>query len=213
MAMLSGGGQAAHQADHDRITRSTHGLFGASTGQQLSQANAERPATVGGDLGQARPLERNGHLAQSIGPAPARVDLTRVNDHPGYQQGDDSPLLRSCEGRVMAPTPGMTSSGQPARPYARPIRATWRQRAQVGRVHDGHHGRPGQHRIGVVLNPGCRQVQRHGAPAVLPAQRLTDRDAIRQRDGSRGLRSVCCRACRGRSLPPTAAARTATRSR
>jgi hypothetical protein len=101
MDMLNGGGQAAHQAAHDRITQSTHGLFGASTGQQLGQAAAERPATVGGEWGLGRPLERNGHLAQSIGPAPARVDLTRVNDHPGFMQGQEpgvSPLLAHMRG-------------------------------------------------------------------------------------------------------------------
>ena len=101
MDMLSGGGRDAHQATHDHLTRSTHGLFGASTGQQLGQAAAEQPATVGGDFGQARPLERNGHLAQSIGPAPARVDMTRVNDRPGFMQGQEpgvSPLLAYMRG-------------------------------------------------------------------------------------------------------------------
>jgi hypothetical protein len=98
MSMLSGGGQADHQAAHDHLTRSTHGLFGASTGQQLGQANAERQATVGGDFGQARPLERNGHLAQSIGPAPHRVYRSQVNEYPGYQQGDDRAILRYLRG-------------------------------------------------------------------------------------------------------------------
>jgi hypothetical protein len=100
-AMLSGAGQAEHQAAHDHLTRSQHGIFGAMTGNQLAQNASERQATVGGEWGLGRPLERNGHLAQSIGPAPARVDLTRVNDHPGFMQGQEpgvSPLLAHMRG-------------------------------------------------------------------------------------------------------------------
>jgi hypothetical protein len=99
MDMLSGGGRDGHQAAHDHITRSTHGLFGAMTAQELGQVAAERQATVGGEWGQGRPLERFGGLFDTNdGPAPARVDLTRVNDHPGYQQGDDRPILRYLRG-------------------------------------------------------------------------------------------------------------------
>ena len=48
------------------------------------QRRAAMQAVAGSDYG-GRPLERHGHLAESIGPAPARVDMTRVNDRPGYQ--------------------------------------------------------------------------------------------------------------------------------
>lgn len=98
MDMLSGAGRAAHQAAHDHLTRSTHGMYNGSTGQELAQSVTERPATVGGDWGLGRPLERNGHLAQSIGPSPHAVDLTRVNDRPGFQQGDDRPIMRHLRG-------------------------------------------------------------------------------------------------------------------
>jgi hypothetical protein len=102
MAMLSGAGQADHQAAHDHLTRGQHGIFGAMTGNQLAQDAAGRQATVGGEWGLGRPLERNGHLAQSIAPAPARVDLTRVNDHPGFMRGQEpgvSPLLAHMRGQ------------------------------------------------------------------------------------------------------------------
>jgi hypothetical protein len=98
MDMLSGGGQQDHQAAHDHITRSKHGIFGAMTPQELGQAAADRQASVGGEWGHARPLERNGHLADSIGPAPHRVYRSQVNEYPGYQQSDDRPILRHLRG-------------------------------------------------------------------------------------------------------------------
>jgi hypothetical protein len=95
MDMLDGRGQADHQADHDHLTRSTHGIFGASSGQSLAQTNAERQATVGTEWGDGRPLERNGHLAYSIAPAPARVYQSQL-DNPG--QLGESPLKRYMRG-------------------------------------------------------------------------------------------------------------------
>jgi hypothetical protein len=99
-AMLSGAGRADHQAAHDHLTRGQHGIFGAMTGHQLARNASERQATVSGEWGLGRPLERNGHLSSSIAPAPARVDLTRVNDHPGYQGREPgvSPLLAHMRG-------------------------------------------------------------------------------------------------------------------
>jgi hypothetical protein len=87
--------------DHRVVQAGQGGLYQHMTPQQLGQAAAERPATVGGEWGLGRPLERNGHLSSSIGPAPARVDLTRVNDRPGFMQGQEpgvSPLLAHMRG-------------------------------------------------------------------------------------------------------------------
>ncbi len=88
---------AAHRADHSEITRSTHGIFGALTGEQLAASVAARQAVVGSAYG-GRPLERLGgtfdHAA--TGPAPARVDL-RFVDRP--QPTGESPLLRYMRGR------------------------------------------------------------------------------------------------------------------
>ena len=95
--------EAHGQSDDHRVVQAGQGgLFGHMTPQQLGQAAAERTATVGAEWGQERVIERNGHLAQSIGPAPARVDLTRVDDHPGFMQGQEpgvSPLLAYLRGR------------------------------------------------------------------------------------------------------------------
>jgi hypothetical protein len=102
MDMLNGGGQDAHRADHDQITRSTHGLFGPMTPEERGQANAERQATVGGEWGQGRPLERNGGAfdwsAVSDSPAPGRVYRSQINDRPGLQRGE-SPLVRWQRGQ------------------------------------------------------------------------------------------------------------------
>src|SRR5690349_21442546 len=76
MAMLSGAGHAGHQAAHDHITRSTHGVLGAQTPYQRGQDVSEIQATVGGDWGQARPIQRlGGTLDTNDGPRPHRVDL------------------------------------------------------------------------------------------------------------------------------------------
>ena len=99
MDMLSGAGQADHQAVHDHLTRSTHGIFGGMTGHQMAQDATGRRVTVGGDFGGGRPLERNGGLYDtSAGPAPHRVYLSQINDRPGFQVGDDRPILRHLRG-------------------------------------------------------------------------------------------------------------------
>jgi hypothetical protein len=103
MEMLNGGGQDQHRADHDRVTRSTHGLFGAMTPEDHGQANAERQAVLGSDFGQGRPLERNGGMfdwsAFSDSPAPARVYASQINDRPGLQGDGVSPVVRYLQGR------------------------------------------------------------------------------------------------------------------
>ena len=87
--------------DHRVVQSGQGGLYRHMTPQQLGQAAAERQATVGAEYGQARPLERNGHLAESIGPSPARIYRSQINDHPGFMPGREpgvSPLLAHMRG-------------------------------------------------------------------------------------------------------------------
>jgi hypothetical protein len=99
--MLSGAGRAGHQAEHDIITRSKQGLFGAMTPEELGQAAAERQATVGGEWGQARPLERNGGLFDHhvTAPHPAQRDLRYVNQVQRPSADSVSPLKAFMDGR------------------------------------------------------------------------------------------------------------------
>lgn len=84
----------AHQADHDVITRSTHGTFGAMTPQEQAAAVAARPVTVGTEWSDGRPLERHGGLYDhNLGPAPARRDLRFVGQ-PGQQPPGESPVVK-----------------------------------------------------------------------------------------------------------------------
>jgi hypothetical protein len=80
----------AHRADHDVITRTTHGLYGALSPQERAVSVAGRQATVSTDYGDGRPLQRNGGLyGNNIGPAPARVYRQDLTAQPG-----ESPLAR-----------------------------------------------------------------------------------------------------------------------
>ena len=102
--MLSGAGQAEHQ-DTSRQLRAAHqGLFPYMTPEQRGQLNAELPMTVGSAWGQPRAVEQLGGTLghANEGPAPASFDLTRVNDRPGFQQGQQpgmSPLAAYMQGR------------------------------------------------------------------------------------------------------------------
>jgi hypothetical protein len=88
--------------DHRVVQAGQGGLFGHMTPQQMGQAAAERTATVGAEYGQGRPLERNGHLAESIGPSPARIYRSQITDRPGFMPGQEpgvSPLLAHMRGQ------------------------------------------------------------------------------------------------------------------
>ncbi len=81
---------AAHQQDHDVITRSTHGIMGALSPQEQAAAVAARQATVGTAWGHGRPLERHGGtFNHNLGPAPARRDLRYAGQ---VQPPGESPL-------------------------------------------------------------------------------------------------------------------------
>lgn len=84
----------AHRAISARLRVSHEGLFPNMSPTDLGAAVAARRATVGSDYG-GRPLERRGGTFDHAndGPAPSRVDLTRVNMPPGYQVGE-RPIVR-----------------------------------------------------------------------------------------------------------------------
>jgi hypothetical protein len=84
----------AHRPDHDRITAWQNGLFPGSPQQHAAEV-ADRQVTIGTDWGDGRVIERNGHLSWSIGPAPARVYQSQL-DNPG--QLGESPLKRYMRG-------------------------------------------------------------------------------------------------------------------
>jgi len=97
--MLSGAGQAEHQ-DTSRQLRAAHqGLFPYMTPEERGRLNAEQPVVTGSAWGQPRAVEQNGgrfdHHVTS--PHPASVDLTQVNNRPGFQR-DESPLARYMRG-------------------------------------------------------------------------------------------------------------------
>jgi hypothetical protein len=85
----------SHQADHDIVTAGQVGIFGAGDPRQRAAELAARPATVGegASVGIGRPLQRNGHLAESISPAPARVYASQIKK-PGQVPDGLSPLAQ-----------------------------------------------------------------------------------------------------------------------
>ncbi len=99
--MMSQAAMAAHQPDHNEITRSTHGIFGALTGEQLAANVAARQAVVGSAY-DARPLQRQGGLYDPAdylcGPVPPQRDLRQVST-PGGQPTTVSPLWAHMQGR------------------------------------------------------------------------------------------------------------------
>lgn len=90
----------AHRASSAVLRAAHQGLYGHATPQDMGQVVSEQQPTVGGAWGQERAIERLGgtFTHANDGPAPPPVDLTRVNDRPGYQRGE-SPLSRYMRGR------------------------------------------------------------------------------------------------------------------
>jgi hypothetical protein len=78
------------------------GLFGHMTPEDRGAAVAARTATVGGEWGRARPLERLGGVLDpadyGCAPAPARADMRSTAAPPGYMR-DGNPLDKINRGQ------------------------------------------------------------------------------------------------------------------
>ena len=101
-AAMTQAAMQAHQQDHDIVTAGQGGLYGSATPQQLAAQVAARHPRVGGGAGAGRDLVALGgsdlvaHAAS--GPAPARVDLTRIGQ-PVQPAGEMmSPVVRHQRG-------------------------------------------------------------------------------------------------------------------
>ena len=90
----------AHRASSAVLRAAHQGLYGHATPQDMGQVVQAQQPTVGGAWGHERAIERLGgtFTHANDGPAPPPVDLTRVNDRPGYQRGE-SPLARYMRGQ------------------------------------------------------------------------------------------------------------------
>jgi len=98
--MMSQAAMAAHQPDHNEITRSTHGIFGSATGQQMAASTRARPARVGEDYGGRDLVPLGGTVdpaAYLCAPAPPQRDLRQVHAPGGHQPGH-SPLWAYMNG-------------------------------------------------------------------------------------------------------------------
>ena len=75
------------QSEERRVTQAGQvGIFGHGTPYDRGAAVAARPATVGGEWGPGRPLERLGGTLDHANdaPAPARADMRSTAAPPGY---------------------------------------------------------------------------------------------------------------------------------
>jgi hypothetical protein len=99
--MATSAALAAHQADHNVITASQHGIMGAIT-PEAQAAIVARQHRVGDGVGAGRDLQRLGGVdfesqgAGAVGPVPYRADLTSRSTPPGYQR-TEHPLRRLHE--------------------------------------------------------------------------------------------------------------------
>lgn len=86
-----------HRATSARLRAAHTGLFPGMSPEDHGAAVADRDVTIGADYG-GRPLERNGHLRESIGPTPHRVYRSQLAERPGFQRDADRPILRHLRG-------------------------------------------------------------------------------------------------------------------